>query len=298
MEILLRSVSEPRVSERLRVVAVLFAFALCAACVAHMRPETESRWVNFVRVPGQAEPVPTEWVATPEGKFAHSIKLPNNLPKNSGYRPGMTSEEYFSELCKTEAGDYIFKTVDNVDGLYLMRPTRRPSDDDLKDLYKLEAPEIERTFQLWDPKPDQRAQTFVAPPSRLYQFVEEPRQDDGTGAFYVRSSGYKKGVSPMKSEHVSELKSRFGLVWRGLRRPHDRESAIAGSEWIVLDLKTQEVLSVQRNFARTGFARNVVGGVWWLNAISCPNVIPMDNLPSRFYTFAVKALKPVSGEQK
>ena len=281
-----------------RTAGLVLALALCASCVAHSPPEIKSQWTNFVEVQGQPEPVPAEWVATPEGKFAHSIRTPNALPKDSGYRRGMTSEEYFDHLCKTEAGEHVFKVVQNVEGLYLMRPTKRPSDDDLKDLYRLEAPEIERTFQLWDPRPDERAQTFVAPPARLYGFIEEPSSSDGTGNFYVRSFGYRKGVSPMKSELVRELRSRYGLIWRGLRRPHDRELAIAGSEWIVLDLNTKEILAIQRNYARTGFTSNVPGGVWWLNALSCPNVIPMDNLPSRFYTFAIKPLRPISGKQR
>jgi hypothetical protein len=60
--------------------------------------------------------VPAEWVAAPEGKFAHSIKLPNPLPKDSGYKPGMSSEQYFDHLCKTEAGEFLYKTVENVEG--------------------------------------------------------------------------------------------------------------------------------------------------------------------------------------
>lgn len=40
-------------------------------------------------------------LATPEGRFAHSIKIPNPVPADSGYRPGMSSDEYFEHLCKT-----------------------------------------------------------------------------------------------------------------------------------------------------------------------------------------------------
>ena len=31
-----------------------------------------------------------DWLATPEGRFAHSIKIPNPVSEDSGYRPGMT----------------------------------------------------------------------------------------------------------------------------------------------------------------------------------------------------------------
>ena len=47
---------------------------------------------------------PADPLATEEGRFAHSIKIPNPVPEDSGYKPGMTPQEYFDHLCKTEAG--------------------------------------------------------------------------------------------------------------------------------------------------------------------------------------------------
>ena len=60
---------------------------------------------------------PADPLATEEGRFAHSIKIPNPVPEDSGYKPGMTSEQYFDHLCKTEAGEFIYKTVENVEGI-------------------------------------------------------------------------------------------------------------------------------------------------------------------------------------
>ena len=96
----------------------------------------------------------------------------------------------------------------------------------------------------------------------------------------------------MKTEIVAELKSSFGLIWRGLKRSNDRELAIAGSEWIIIDLKTNEVLAVQRNFGRTGFNRNTKEGIWWLNALGCPKLHQRNILSKRFYDFAIRSLKP------
>ena len=67
---------------------------------------------------------PADPLATEEGRFAHSIKIPNPVPTDSGYKPGMTPEKYFNHLCKTEAGEFIYKTVENVEGIFMMRPTR------------------------------------------------------------------------------------------------------------------------------------------------------------------------------
>jgi hypothetical protein len=282
----------------MRLVTVLFVSFACVACNEPLAIQPSSRWTQFVQVEGQPDPVPAEWVSTPAGRFAHSIKLPNPLPKDSGYRKGMKSEEYFAHLCKTEAGDFIYKTVDNVRGFYFARPPRSPTDDDLRDRYALEAPEIERTFQLMRPTPQERAEIFFSPPWNLYSFIEEPSAINASGQPYLQMSGLKHDVSPMKVVTVPDRKSEYGLIWRGVKRPSDRENAIAGSEWIIFDLRTKEVLAVQRNYGRTGFTRNAQGGIWWLNALSCPDMHPEDNLSNRFYLFATKSLRPSDGAKK
>ncbi len=83
---------------------------------------------------------PADPLATEEGRFAHSIKIPNPVAEDSGYKPGMTPEQYFDHLCKTEAGEFIYKTVENVEGLYMMRPRKEATDDELSHLYALEDP--------------------------------------------------------------------------------------------------------------------------------------------------------------
>lgn len=83
---------------------------------------------------------PADPLATEEGRFAHSIKIPNPVPEDSGYKPGMTTKEYFEHLCKTEAGEFIFKTIENVEGIMQMRPREPVTDYMLQHLYALEDP--------------------------------------------------------------------------------------------------------------------------------------------------------------
>ena len=280
------------------VVAAILGFGLCVACVDSAGKDPKSPWTRFVQVDGQPEPVPEQWVATPEGKFAHSIRIPNPVPKDSGYRRGMTSEQYFEHLCRTEAGEFIFKTVENVEGFYFMRPPKWPRDVDLKDRYSLEAPEIERTFQLLRATPEERSQIFVNPPWALFSYVEEPNQSSAMKRSFLHIRGYRQGSSPVEVNVAAELASRYGMVWRGIKRRNDRESAIAGSEWIVFDLGTSQVLAVQRDFALTGRTRNAPQGIWWLNAVNCPES-PSKHIRSiRFYNFVAKTLKPNLGVPK
>ena len=110
---------------------------------------------------------PADPLATEEGRFAHSIKIPNPVPEDSGYKPGMTSQEYFDHLCRTEAGEFIYKTVENVEGLYMMRPRKEATDWDLEHLYALEDPYGHTNGETND------FEFLFVEPNR-YQFVEMP----------------------------------------------------------------------------------------------------------------------------
>ena len=100
----------------------------------------------------------------------------------------------------------------------------------------------------------------------------------------------------MDLQQREHLKSRYGYTWRGIRRSADREHALAGSEALVVDVGSGEVLAVFRNYVRTGFTRNVAEGIWWLNAVSCSNVPKayQDNLGQQLYGFLSRVLRPVS----
>ena len=71
---------------------------------------------------------PYDPLATSEGRFAHSIKLPDEDKRKEVYRPGMTDEEYFKALCEAEAGEFVFKMVENVEGILQMRPYQAEPD--------------------------------------------------------------------------------------------------------------------------------------------------------------------------
>jgi hypothetical protein len=279
-----------------RLFTLLLGLLICVACTAQAPNPSGHQWTQFVQVEGQPEPVPAEWLATSEGKFAHSIKIPNPVPKDSGYRPGMSSKQYFDHLCKTEAGQYIYKTVDNVEGFYFARPPKRPTDNDLMDRYALEAPDIERTFQLMRATLQERATIFIAPPFNSFKFIEEPNLNPIGEAPYLRASGYVARASEMKVEDAHTLRSNYGLVWRGIRRQSDRELAIAGSEWIVFDTATKEVLAVTRNYGLTGHTPNTPAGIWWLNAVSCPIFATKYRFPTseKIYDFVSSVLKPIA----
>jgi hypothetical protein len=239
---------------------------------------------------------PADPLMTEEGRFAHSIKILNPVPEDNGYKSGMTPEQYFAHLCKTEAGEFIYKTVENVEGVYMMRPREHATDYMEEHLYAMEDPYGYTDWEARDPET-----LFVDPPWRTYSYFETPLSPSVSpkifGARYRRYSSYVQDKSPMIEEHVINLKSRYGYTWRGISRPHDRELAIAGGELIVVDLQTNEVLGVRRGFIRSGGVRNNATGIWWLSARVCPT-LRSDKRSQKdgdfAYWFVSKVLKPAA----
>ena len=249
---------------------------------------------------------PADPLATEEGRFAHSIEIPNPLPEDSGYKPGMTSQEYFDHLCKTEAGEFIYKTVEHVEGLYMMRPRKRATDDELQHLYVLEDPyghTTDESYLVQD--------TYVQPATGRYQFLEMPLPKSSSADERYRRYYRDENAHPGRKYQtaingqgvfvpyivaeamVSDIKSRYGYTWRGINRPYDRELGIAGGELIVLDLTTNEVMAVRRGYMRTGFVRNNLTGVWWMTGPSCPN-----RGTKLTFKFIQEVLKPLPSDVK
>jgi len=248
---------------------------------------------------------PADPLATEEGRFAHSIKIPNPVPEDSGYKSGMTPEQYFDHLCKTEAGEFIYKTVENVEGIYQMRP--RPAVGyEANHLYAIEDPYGGPAGN------DQPEMKFVRP--TRYQFFESPDllrrgpgglkefshpsyfvtpDKDATLARYFGHNGQKPKT--MQKEFDVMRKSKFGYTWRGITRPHDREMGVAGSELIVLNLETNEVLGVHRGYARFDIDKTVAGTAamqWWKR---CPTVFKTET--NARLSFILKVLSPIPSTQ-
>lgn len=218
-------------------------------------PESGNARCNLLKV--QVE----DPMATPEGRFAHSVVIPNPMPANTGYREGMSAGEYFQHLCKNFAGEFIYKTVDNVAGLRQLRLREPASSYKFEHLYAMEDP-----YGHMQEEAEEPGFQFVNSPRR-YEFFERPlptlsRRSSNekffdpsmflsppTGAKIERYFGYAGGWNSLKLVFDTHAKARYAFTWRGISSPTERELGIAGGELIVLDTHTNEVLGVRRGFA-------------------------------------------------
>jgi len=206
----------------------------------------------------------------------------------------MIGRMYFEHLCKTEAGEFIYKTVDNVEGLYQMRP-RDPKDyfDRMREGDVPEDPFGHTNMEAQDPQ-----FMFVGPPSKLYRFFENDLPTQGsrstplgptvlgnveTDARFRRYRGYEyREGRPMIEDHVANLRSRYGFTWHGVYHEYDDLFGIYGGETLILDIQTNEVLARRRGF----IFRNSGGGI-----------CPPDKTSESLYRFVVQVLKPIASTQ-
>lgn len=134
-------------------------------------PSGPHHWKEFSKTGGHANEIPAVWLATPEGKFVHAIKIPNPVSVDSGYKKTMSPREYFDHLCKTESGTFIFKTVENVEGLAMLRVVNGNTVEQQEDLWWQEAPGLQGKHQR-DCSPKQNVSGFVNPPWQTSTYVE------------------------------------------------------------------------------------------------------------------------------
>lgn len=283
---------------------------------------TPVTWERFIPVAGQELPVPGQWLVEKEARIAHDLKLPDIVPTSvpfdfdqawwRSWLPGTphVAVQYHQHLCNTEAGQWIFKTVNDVEGLYFARPQGGyPKDGGtMTDPYGPEAPWIQRMLWLTSDRPLEQGAWFVYPSLRNYRFVEQPRREVKWQVDirepYVRLFGYTRGyfvregqvsadwnqITPMQVIGIPRLSARYGYTWRGLRRKRDREFGIAGTEVLIYDLQSFEVLAVRRQFLRAGNNPRGKGKAMWELAAKCTHP-KAGRLSREFEQFAFDVLQ-------
>jgi hypothetical protein len=205
-------------------------------------------------------------LATEEGRFAYSIKLPAPLDKPRVKRTDYaTPEEYFDALCRTEAGEYVFRTVDGVEGISALRTPLRPWQ------YRLGSFSEESGGHTGGPSPEEGLVTLRRPYS--YNFVERPARFDERGKAsetkYLRFPRQSYSSEGLRGEPIASMSARYGFVWRGVEDWNDRENGIIGGDLLLIETSSLEVLALQRGFTKYEVNSRKIDHVEWTSA-ACP----------------------------
>ena len=293
-------------------------------------------WTRFAKVAGQPLPIPEQWLSDEESRIAHDMVLPDTIPGIQPFDfdraaltallPGKPNVQaaYFRHLCEKEAGEWVFRTAENVEGFYFARP-KPMAGETLTDLYGPESPNIERRMSLSAAR--SLSAYYIDPPRGMYRFVEAPRIPNDTYGYphrwlaeikepFIRLFGLTRApvlrpgtdrieryadVTPLQVVGIAEPTAQYAFTWRGIRRERDREHAIAGGELIVYERVSMEILAVHRNFIFTHRNRRTGDKAAWEVGGMCekfvsrytPNVAQMIEHP-KFVFSVLKTVEPSS----
>lgn len=262
--------------------------------------------------------IPEHPIAKAAYDYAHSIKLPDSVPKPVPFQfckhniLGMcfgkaTRDDYFQHLCKTEAGEYVFRRVKDVEGVVQLTPRRMVMDaEEALHPYALEDPVtyvVDAAFR--SHSEEYQGRVFVQPPVGHYGFFDtyywnkgameliHHFRDESADLSNLKSIS-QLGRAPIKwilrSQIIASSNARFGIALRGIRRERDRDFGVAGSELVLIDLEKKEVLAVKRDFARSPNFRDSKWNINWYNALSC---LKLHERPSNIFISSV--LQPEHG---
>jgi len=202
----------------------------------------------------------------------------------------------WQERCKT-AGEKIYKTVENVEGIYLMK--LRPPSRNFGDQFKLDDPYTARdvSIEILLLNRDQNGSLDMnATFSKGYTYVEA--QDPNDGQRYRYTGGIqavrKKDITApnvqlnlknnpnydlnvyefvLEKSAVKAPAPRYGVTYDDISTHEEREYWIAGSSLKVVDLQTSEVIAERIGYMVDWAQGSQAGGRSpWLLATSnaCP----------------------------
>lgn len=286
---------------RYQITALLavISFGLCAACTLlgetpgdrfrKLTKYVEGRCAARKLAPNEvcwtvSTAKPENPLSTSAGRYANGITIPNPVPEDNVTISSLSSEKYFQHLCQTFAGEFIFKSVENVDGVYQMRPRQVVWEEHLRNLFALE------DVYGYTREEAEAPETIYVGPGR-FKYLETSAKDESSSTRIVRYTGYdRRDIKTMRKEPDGTRKSRFGYTWRGINHPHERELGIVGGELIVFDLQSNEILAVRRGFIKGDVDLDsvfAIRGIAWEKR--CPSYAPDEQIK-----FILNVLKPLS----
>jgi len=212
---------------------------------------------------------------------------------------GEAAYRYFQRHCDTQSGEFIYKTVENVEGVYQMR-LRDPRDyfdrvrkgDILEDPYGHTNSEAQMPWVTFmgnsDPKyAYEYFETTLAPNKsilelRHFRFENVPKFTDKKFWIYRRANESKTNAkyNNIIAEQVPKIRSRYGFTWREIRDSWDRRFGIYGGEVIVVDLATSEELAVRRGF------------ILWATFSDRTGICPRGKTDTTTAGFVMRVLRP------
>ncbi|MDQ8024102.1 MAG: hypothetical protein REI94_19845 [Moraxellaceae bacterium] len=202
----------------------------------------------------------------------------------------------FQKLCKEEAGLKIYRKVEGVEGVVLLRVKQRAGDKQWADplwpdaafahegtgdeyiKYFLLSEEPAMTFRENNPRPitaeDRGDFVFWNTPRPGYKYVDVVEEQSGVRWRYALLDSARKerngGLPPhLKRELAPSERPRYGVTYETPIIPEEREKGVARGVVKMIDLDTNELLGEMRAFSWTMSKPTSSNPSPWLTGPSC-----------------------------
>lgn len=227
-----------------------------------------------------------------------SNQIKHNKQKKEGKAVYDAADAHFQMRCKS-AGVKIYRTVDNVEGVLLMklRPKWDPYDQNQIDPYGYDYSMNEGYIESFLLRRNETGSLFADPekaPYPGYRYVDVIEADGKryryTGymdEIWKRDTKYLEGYSrfTLVKRLAKGPAPRYGVTYDDITTPEERKMWIAGSSLKIVDLKTNEVIAerigymIDRGMGATGGGRSP-----WQHAAkwACPK-FPGTERPEQIY---------------
>ncbi|MGE0331944.1 MAG: hypothetical protein AB7P37_14800 [Ramlibacter sp.] len=195
---------------------------------------------------------------------------------------------YVKELCAKHGEEKIFRTVENVEGVFQIKPRMPITDEMWRDRQGMPDPWGKAMGD--SDKPAIAVGPGTAEEGRNgYWFVEQ-RIADSEGPPYGRR------LSPSVFEpnlKVKNLRSRYGYLTEDLSTPEMRSRWIAGGRISVIDLKTGEVIATTTGYFRAVGPRYLLS---WSGSRDVEHFCPIDDSLGAFLRRVLRPFETVPSE--
>jgi hypothetical protein len=210
---------------------------------------------------------------------------------------------YVKELCAKNGGDKIYRTVENVEGVFQMR-ARDDGEAQLRNQFGMVDP--------WGAAQDDLSDPGIPVGYRAgeYRFVEMQPAPNKSGPPFKRKISVDTGrtwgqvvanaLPEKKNEAIWEykiftvknLRSRYGYITEDLSTPEMRRRWIAGGRIKIIDLRTSEVLAERVGYFRAigAHAKNSWSGA---SAYQNRRICPYDSTLAGFLISVLRPAAPI-----
>lgn len=246
-------------------------------------------------------------IARPDQLAAAEAKakgLPDAQERKARYE---AAKALFDERCKT-AGEKIYKTVDNVEGVLLLnlRPNDRAQNEanpywpDAGLPNEHSGEDYIANFLKWEhfrgsPRGALNRIPISASDLPDYSYVDA-KGSDGVSRRYTLRSQADAGYPNLATIELKGQPARYAVSFINIGNPLDREKWVAGTTVTVTDTRNSEVLAESTWYSfEPGLGSTAGARQPWNFARSCPELRRgRERAPTRF--FVDQVLKPKKGE--